>query len=645
MHTPICARLEVWCIADALRHFAPSTPLHHFGKTQLRSIRRPLAYLCHFDEGMFQAIASFHIDDTKQIDVGVKASGEFVILTHRGEVDAYDEPDWAYLSASLEAEARPLLSLDQLLLSSHLRRQWAVTKEAACGARILSALLARWRKRGAHFIEACIVAALFKLAHPNALRLLRSAGSRSVGVYNWLCVPSPLQAIRHAALLVEPAFVAHALCNPSALTEHLLRAVDAQEPLRSIIVGAFDVAKAQVRFVNVVVGSRELSAGDFEALMRQVAPLAPQVRPVAYNGAVELARIYQHRLAYPLTFLFPERIKQALGPAAVQLHLEAAARTWHRFVSDRHRLGSPSPRRYENPFDVDAQGVWDADLDFGDEDGQDLTDEDWPAMVGGADRLLPDTESSDDCFVEWMLGLPYGDMVQLHLKLCRLSLRKRQAYIEHWRYGLLILLQRLTALPRVVAKLVAGLSKDYGFTAVAGQAVEFITADELAAWNDDQWRVTSLICKESFALAANELENCIDHPTFLSSALILSALYVRLTNLDNGEENLLEVELTPVKSVGLSDGAAQFEGMRFTITEHLSIQNRPASVLSKQRGQAFVDWLNHRFNQTSRGSRIADLQEGIRLATAQHLIAHRWENLSAAAWRVHRQGLRWTPSR
>ena len=327
MQIPLSPEYEVWCIADALRHFAPSTPLHQFGRKQVRSIRRPLAYLKRFDEGTFQAIASFHIDDTKQIEIRVKASGELVILTHQGEIDAYHEPDWACLSHLLEAEGRPLQSQDQLLLRSHLRRQWAVTKEAACGARQLSALLGCWRKRGPHYIKACIVGALFKLAQPDAFRLLRAAGSRSMRVYNWLCVPPPMQAIRYAALLVEPAFVAHALCNPGVMTQRLLCAVDAREPLRSLIVETFDVDKSQVRFLNVVVGSREVNTGEFEVLVRQVATLAPQLRPTAYNGAIELARIYQHRLAYPLTFLFPEPVKQALGPVTAMQHFDAAART------------------------------------------------------------------------------------------------------------------------------------------------------------------------------------------------------------------------------------------------------------------------------------------------------------------------------
>jgi hypothetical protein len=640
MQTSLSPECEVWCIADALRHFAPSTPLHHFGKTQLRLIRRPLAYLKRFDEGTLQAIASFHIDDTKQIEIGIKASGEFVILTHEGEIDAYHEPDWASLGQLLVAEGRPLQSQDQLLLGSHLRRQWAVAKEAASSARQLSSLLGCWRKRGPHHIEACIVAALFKLAQPDAFRLLRAAGSRSVGVYNWLCVPPPLQAIRYTGLLIEPTFVAHALCNPGLTTQRLLCAVDDQEPLRSIILDAFDVDKSQVRFLNAVVGSREVSTGQFEILVRQVATLAPQLRPTAYNGAIELARIYQHRLAYPLTFLFAEPIKQALGPATVIQHLDTAARTWYRFVAERQRLGRLGLRSDENPFDVDAQSVWQDYPDFDDLDTLHPTDEEWPDMVGGADRQLRDTESADQCFIEWLLGLPCDEMVQLHLKLCRLSLRKRQAYIEHWRYALLVLLQRITALPRVVVKLVAGLSKEYGFTAVAGQTVEFITADELAAWNDDQWRLTILTCQEAFTEAANELDNCVGNATFLSSALTLSVLYVRLTNIRSGEDTLLEAELIPVESLITSDGSAHIGGVRFNLTAHLRTRNRPVSLLSKQKGQEFVNWLNHQFNCTRRGRRIAELQEEIKLATAHYLHANRWKKLNAAAWLVHRQGLR-----
>ena len=640
MQTSLSQQCEVWCIADALRHFALSTPLHQCERKQVRSIRRPLAYLKRFDEGTFQAIASFHVDDTKQIEIGVKASGEFVILTHQGEIDAYQEPDWACLGHLLDAEGRPLQSQDQHLLRSHLRRQWAVAKEAASSARQLSALLGYWRKRGPHYIEACIVAALFKLAQPDAFRLLRAAGSRSVGVYSWLCVPPPLQAIRYAALLVEPAFVAHALCNSGVTTQRLLCAVDDQEPLRSIIVDAFDVDKSQVRFLNAVVGSREVCTEEFEVLIRQVATLAPQVRPATYNGAIELARIYQHRLAYPLTFLFPEPIKQALGPATNMQHFDAAARTWYRFVGDRQRLGRSDLRSDENPFDVDAQGVWQVDPDFDDDEAQQLTDEEWPEMVGGADRQLRDTESADHCFVEWLLGLPHDEMVQVHLKLCRLSLRKRQAYIEHWRYALLVLLQRLTALPRVVVKLVAGLSKEYGFTAVAGQAVEFITADELAAWNDDQWRLTILTCQEAFTEAADELDNCVGDSAFLSSALRLSALYVRLTNVRNGEDTLLEAELIPIESLITSDGSAHLGGVRFNLTAHLRTSNRPVSLLSKQKGQEFVDWLNQRFNCSRRGKRIADLQKQIKLATDQYLLMNRWKKLNNAAWLVHRQGLR-----
>ena len=113
--------------------------------------------------------------------------------------------------------------------------------ELASGTRRLSTLLTCWREQGVHFVEVGIVTALYNLAQPAAVRLLRSEGSRSGGVYNWLCVLPPLQATRHAALLVEPAFVANALCRRGAVTERLLKAVDARAPLRSIIMGRHSV--------------------------------------------------------------------------------------------------------------------------------------------------------------------------------------------------------------------------------------------------------------------------------------------------------------------------------------------------------------------------------------------------------------------
>lgn len=115
------------------------------------------------------------------------------------------------------------------------------------------------------------------------------------------------------------------------------------------------------------------------------------------------------------------------------------------------------------------------------------------------------------------------------MKLCRLSLIKRLAYIQHWPYAVLLSLQRLTALPQVVETLVAGLSEEFSFATASGQMAEFITADEVHDWHDYQCRLTCITYRESFRVAADELENCIDDLAYLYHALTLGSLYVRLT--------------------------------------------------------------------------------------------------------------------
>ena len=89
-------------------------------------------------------------------------------------------------------------------------------------------------------------------------------------------------------------------------------------------------------------------------------------------------------------------------------------------------------------------------------------------------------------------------------------------------------------------------------------------------------------------------------------------------------DTLLELDLTPVGMTDTGEGVMLQGGMRFRITQHLGSRNRPAGIVFIQRGQEFVDWHNHRFNQSPGGGRIAGLQVRIKFAIAAHLVAHRW---------------------
>ncbi|OOG53199.1 hypothetical protein [Polaromonas sp. C04] len=189
-------------------------------------------------------------------------------------------------------QAGPLGSADQRLLRQHLDRQWARALQATHGAPRLKALLTRWQARGIHLAMAQILAAHAVYADPHAVHLLRSAGSRSIAVYNWLCATKIYRVTRCAALRLEPAWMAHAVCHRGACTDRLLEAIDLREPLRAMIRQGFGLSHGEIRYLNRVVGAREISAERFEILIRHVVPLPPQARPTTFNGVVALAEMY-----------------------------------------------------------------------------------------------------------------------------------------------------------------------------------------------------------------------------------------------------------------------------------------------------------------------------------------------------------------
>ena len=632
----------VFTIAGAVNHFSPTSSLKHFGAKQWRSIHQPLVHLSSVGHGVFKTIASFPVSDVTEVNVGLKVSGEFLLLTRTGTVDAYQAPDWARLTHEMTQDAKPLCSADLQQLRQHLDRQWARAIEVAGSARRLKALLTCWQEQGVHYIRARLLAALGAHADTSTVNLVRSAGSRSAAVYNWLCVAEPLRTIRHTALKLEPALLTHAICHRSACTDQLLRAADQQAPLRAVIRQAFGLNHAEVRFLNRVIGAREVSVEVFETLMRHIASLPPEVRPSSFRGATALAMTHRRRMLDGLAFLFPERLCKALGPVTTLQHRQAAQKTWRRYVIEHHRAAVDGSTR--GIFDPKADWVWDEDPDLedGGEDAQ--GDQGWPALDEQDDfEFQVAGLTADDFFEEWLLGLPYQVRSAIHLKLCRLSVRKRIGYIEHWRYALLVSLKRNTVLHKVLPTLVASTARTFGFTAVPGQVSEFITAIELDAWNDATWLFVPLVSRASFELTAEELCNCADDPSLITAALVVRAFYARLKCLRTGEDTLIEFEIEECDQHATASSAAAPDGLTFSITQHSGINNRLASNASLAKAVQFLAWLNQQFGATARGRHLATLRRQIRSDVSTHLIQHRKEIIHTAAVRVHNQGLRWSP--
>lgn len=632
----------VFTIAGAVHHFSPTSSLKHFGAQQWRSIQQPLVHLASAGHGAFKAMASFPVSDVTEVHVGLTVNGEFLLLTRTGPVDAYQAPDWARLAQEMTQEAKPLCSADLQQLHQHLDRQWARAIEVAGSARRLKALLTCWHEPGVHFIRARLLAALGAQADVGTVSLVRSAGSRSAAVYNWLCVAEPLRTMRHAALKLEPALLTHAISHRSACTDQLLRAADQQAPLRTVIRQVFGLNHGEVRYLNRVIGAREVSVEVFDTLMRHIASLPPEVRPGSFRGATALAMTHHRRMRDGLAFLFTERLCQALGPVTALQHRQAAQRTWRRYVIEHHRAAGDGSTR--GMFDPKADGVWtdDPDLEDGGDDAQ--GDQGWPALDEQDDfEFQVAGLTADDLFEEWLLGVSHEVRSAIHLKLCRLSVRKRIGYIEHWRYALLVSLQRNTALHKVLPTLVASTAQTFGFTAVPGQAPEFITAIELDAWNDAAWLFVPLASRSSFERTAEELCNCADDPSLITDALVVRAFYVRLKCLGTGEDTLIEFEIEECAQGATASSAVASGGLSFTITQHSGIGNRLASDASLAKAVQFLAWLNLQFGATARGRHLAALRRQIQSDVSDHLVQHRKEIIHAAAVRVHNQGLRWSP--
>lgn len=222
-------------------------------------------------------------------------------------------------------------------------------------------------------------------------------------------------------------------------------------------------------------------------------------------------------------------------------------------------------------------------------------------------------------------------------------MRKRIGYIEHWRYALLVSLQRNTVLHKVLPTLVASTAQTFGFTAASGQAPEFITAIELDAWNDAEWLFVPLVSRASFELTAEKLCNCADDPSFITDALVVRAFYVRLKCFRTGEDTLIEFEIEECTQGATSSSAVASDGLTFGITQHSGINNRLASDASLAKAVQFLAWLNQQFGATARGKHLAALRRQIQSDVSTHLIQHRKEIIHIAAVRVHNQGLRWSP--
>lgn len=79
----------------------------------------------------------------------------------------------------------------------------------------------------------------------------------------------------------------------------------------------------------------------------------------------------------------------------------------------RHAEELLRPRPYQNPFEVAAQGLWRDDRDFAEKEfGPEAADAGWSAMKGGGGFDLQSARlTADECFAEWMLGLPREDML------------------------------------------------------------------------------------------------------------------------------------------------------------------------------------------------------------------------------------------
>jgi hypothetical protein len=83
--------------------------------------------------------------------------------------------------------------------------------------------------------------------------------------------------------------------------------------------------------------------------------------------------------------------------------------------------------------------------------------------------------------------------------------------------------------------------------------------------------------------------------------------------------------------------------LTFSIIQHSGINNRLASDASLAKAVQFLAWLTQQFGSTARGRHLAALRRQIQSDVSAHLIQHRKEIIHAAAVRVHKQGLRWSP--
>ncbi|MDR3454607.1 MAG: hypothetical protein P4L96_17710 [Rhodoferax sp.] len=628
----------IWTLAGILSHFVPARSLHRAGAQRSGCLQRPLAWLQVFRHGAFKAISVFPVRDDAQVVVGIQWAGQFLILSGAGPVGTNELPDWNLLEASLMEQARPLGNADQRLLRQHLARQWARALQAAHGAPRLKSLLTRWQARGIHLAMAQILAAHGAYADSNAVHLLRSVGSRSIAVYNWLCATKILRSTRCAALRLEPAFVAHAVCHRGACTDRLLEAVDRREPLRIVIRQGFGLSHGEIRYLNRVVGAREVSAERFKILIRHVAPLPPQARPRTFNGVLALAAAYDQRMLDSLSFLFSAELCRALGPVTTRVHRQAVHRTWVRFALQHQRL---HPNGSTPPQPEDA-------LDWLSTDEEDLEDEiDLVPLLQGWDEAgEPDAgdevdwrscgPTSDELFEEWLLALPFDAMCSIHLQLCRLSVARRAVYLRYWRRTLPASLQLCTAMQAVAPALVAGMAHTHGLSVGHGQTVQSVTPSELDAWNGAGWRVSALTCADDFVRAASALGNCVDDPAYFHRALTLVALYLRLSATATGEETLIEFEMAEAATAN----PAGTSGIVFTIAQHLGVNNAAASKASVAKAGQILSWLNQQFGATRRSTVLAAARRGIQAALARHLTAHRTELIRVAAARIHRQGLR-----
>lgn len=633
----------VWTVAGILSHFVPARSLHRVGAQQLGCLQRPLARLqVFFRHGAFKAISAFPVRDDAQVVVGIQWTGEFLILSNHDRRDTDSLPAWNLLEASLMERARPLCNADQRLLRQHMVRQWARALQAAHGAPRLKALLARWQARGIHLATANIVAAHAAYADPHAVHLLRSVGSRSIAVYNWLCATKIHRATRCAALRLEPAWVAQAVSHRGACNDRLLEAVDRRDPLRAVIRQGFGLSHGEIRYLNRVVGAREVSAERFETVIRYIAPLPPQARPTTFNGTLALAATYNQRMLDSLSFLFTAGLCRALGPVTTRLHRQAVQRTWARFALQYQRPGRNETSATTSEDALDWLSTDEEDL----EDEIDLV----PLQQGWDDAGEPDAgdevdwissgPTSDELFEEWLLALPFEAMRSTHLQLCRLSVARRAAYVLHWRCALPASLQVCAAMLAVAPALVAGMAQAHGLSVGQGQTVQFVTPAELQAWDDAAWRVSALTCADDFVRAASALGNCVDDPSYFHRALALDALYIRLSATATGEETLIEFEMAEAVTGEAQRGLAGAVGMGFTVAQHLGINNKATSKASIAKAGQILGWLNQQFGAAQRGTALAAVRREIQAALARHLTTHRAELIRAAAACIHKQGLR-----